>query len=149
MPTANGITAITRNAETITSTGASQVDQPVGVARDQVFLGDQLDRVGDRLEQAQRPDPVGPDPVLKPRGHLPLEPDHVGHDAREHAEEARPTSHEAPAESTCRRSSSTSLILREDHRTQPSIAIFTSRPLRRKRRQSTLRPTRRTPLAQA
>ena len=65
-----------------------QVNQAVGIPRDQVFLGDQLDRVGDRLEQAQRPNPVGPDPVLEPRGHLPLEPDHVGHDAGEDAEES-------------------------------------------------------------
>ena len=48
----------------------------------------QLDRVGDRLEQAERPDPVRADPVLEPRGDLPLGPDHVGHDAREQPEEA-------------------------------------------------------------
>ena len=58
----------------------------IGVARNEVFLGDQLDRVGDRLQQAQRPDPVGPDPVLEPGGHLALEPDHVGHDAGKDAE---------------------------------------------------------------
>jgi len=48
---------MTRNDETITSTGARQVHQAVGVTRNQIFLGDQLDRVGNRLKLGPKAPP--------------------------------------------------------------------------------------------
>ncbi len=46
------------------SAGASDEDRLVRVGRDDVFLHDELDPVGDRLEQTERPDPVRAPAVL-------------------------------------------------------------------------------------
>ena len=67
------------------------MDPAVGTAGNDVLLGDQLDGIGDRLQQAERAHAVGADPVLEPGRHLALQPDHVGDDAREDAEEAHQT----------------------------------------------------------
>ena len=49
----------------------------------------QLQGVGDRLEQAERADPVRADPVLEARRDFTLGPDHVGDDAGERGRRSR------------------------------------------------------------
>ena len=50
--------------------------EPVGALGDQVLLEEQLDAVGQRLEDAERAGLVRADPVLHAGDHLALEPDH-------------------------------------------------------------------------
>ena len=47
------------------------------VRRDHLFLEQELQPVGERLQQAERPDAVGPDAVLHPRRELALQQDEV------------------------------------------------------------------------
>ena len=55
-----------------------QVEELVDVRRDQVFLGEQLDDVGQRLQQAVRADAVRAEAQLDVREHLALDPLQVG-----------------------------------------------------------------------
>ena len=55
--------------------------------RGDVLLGDELDAVGERLEQAERPDAGRAEPVLDPGGHLPLGPDGEERGAADEPEE--------------------------------------------------------------
>ena len=48
--------------------------QPVGAAGYEVLFGNELHEVGDRLEQAEWPPPVGPHPVLESAKNAPLRP---------------------------------------------------------------------------
>ena len=57
--------------------------------RNQVFLQHQLHAVGDRLQQAVRPDAVRADARLQARRELPLEQRDVGEDADQRAEHGR------------------------------------------------------------
>ena len=59
-------------------------DHLVGGLRDDVLLQRQLDAVGEALQQALRPDPVRPDPVLHPGDDPALPPDR---EQRHHHEE--------------------------------------------------------------
>ena len=54
-------------------------DPLVGAVGQQVLLEEELDAVGQRLEDAERPGPVGADPVRHVGVHLALEPDHEHH----------------------------------------------------------------------
>ena len=54
-------------------------DDLVGVGRDEVFLAEQLDAVGDRLQEPLRTGAVRTDPVLHGGEHLALVPRHVRH----------------------------------------------------------------------
>ena len=59
-----------------------QIEELVDVRRDDVFLEEELDAVGDRLKQAPRPDAVGADPVLHLGRDLALGQDQIRDDAR-------------------------------------------------------------------
>ncbi len=50
-------------------------DLAVGGVGHRLFLEEELDAVGQRLEQPERAGAVGPDPVLHARDHLAQEPD--------------------------------------------------------------------------
>ena len=50
-------------------------DHPVGERRHPVVLGEQLDDVGDDLQQAEGAEPIGPQPVLPEAQQPPLPPD--------------------------------------------------------------------------
>ena len=74
-------------------------DQLVGLVRDQLFLEDQLDPVGHRLQQAPRAGPVGPDAHLDAGQDSPLVEGQVGEagqqdDADEHHRLDRPLQQE-------------------------------------------------------
>ena len=68
--------------------GGEEVDPSIGGAGDDVFLGDELEEIGDGLEEAEGADAVGADPVLEAAGDLALGPDDVGDDAGKNREEA-------------------------------------------------------------
>src|SRR5580693_6549944 len=65
--------------------GRRHEQQLVCARRDDVFLQRQLERVRDRLQQAEGPGPVGARPVLHPADHAAFEPDHE--DGRQQQEE--------------------------------------------------------------
>src|SRR5690606_13977617 len=50
--------------------------EPVGAVRDEVLLEEEPHAVREGLEDAERPRPVGPEPVLHVGDDLALEPDH-------------------------------------------------------------------------
>ena len=50
----------------------------VDVGRRVLFLEDELQTVGQRLQQSQRPDAVGPQPILHPSGDPALEQHQIG-----------------------------------------------------------------------
>ena len=60
---------------TVKAIGAKREDDAVGDARLQHFLLHQLDRVGDRLQQPERPESVRPEARLHAPDHAPLDPD--------------------------------------------------------------------------
>ncbi len=83
------------------------VEETVRVRRDQVFLHEELDDVGQRLEETERADAVGARPVLDQAGSAPLHPlehrqnDQDGEDRGEHAKGRDPqvrAAHSAPVE---------------------------------------------------
>src|SRR5690606_2780928 len=64
------------------------VDDLVHLARDEVLLEGQLDAVGQRLQDAELPRPVGAVPVLHPGDDLPLAPDAEQHAQQQQDEDA-------------------------------------------------------------
>ena len=75
----NGITAQAASAGAMDSIGATMNRKRSGVGRDDDFLHQQLQRVGDRLQPAARPDPVGADAHLHVADDLALGKGQVGH----------------------------------------------------------------------
>jgi hypothetical protein len=71
----------------------------IGATKKTSFLQRQLERVGDRLQQAPRPGPVGPRPVLHPTDDPALEPDHEdrGED-QEHEDDPDLQQHQPPGD---------------------------------------------------
>ena len=65
-----------------------QVERPVHVVGEDLLLEEELAAVGHRLEQPGGADPVGAEPVLHPRRHLPLGERQVGEQAQEEAHHA-------------------------------------------------------------
>jgi hypothetical protein len=55
--------------------GSQAEDRPVGGIGNRLLLEEQLDAVGQRLEDAERPGPVGADAVLHVGDDLALQPD--------------------------------------------------------------------------
>ena len=74
-----GMTANAIRAGTIATIGARVNTHLSARDRRDVFLQQQLDRVGDRLQRAVRPDPHRAEPDLHPRDDLPLEQRHERH----------------------------------------------------------------------
>ena len=73
--------------------------QLVHLGGDDVLLERQLERVGDRLQQAPRPGPVGARPVLHPADHPALEPDHEDRgEQQEHEDDPDLEQHHPPDE---------------------------------------------------
>ena len=66
------------------SMGASDVERLVDVRRRQVFFEDELDAVGQRLQQAERAHARGSPAVLDVAHHFALQPDGVGHRREQH-----------------------------------------------------------------
>ena len=66
-----------------------QIEELVDVRRNQVFLGDQLDDVGQRLQQPVRSHRARPDAHLDVRDHLALDPLQVGQRGHEHKRDDR------------------------------------------------------------
>ena len=77
----NGITAQTRNAGTKISSGASRNTNFSAFAGTRSSLTNSLKHVGDRLQQAARPDPVGAEADLHVGEDLALGEGQVGDDA--------------------------------------------------------------------
>ena len=69
------MTAKDSSVAATTIAGAMHEHGAVGEGRDPVFLGEDLDHVGDHLQQAERADAVGPEAVLEEAEQAPLEPD--------------------------------------------------------------------------
>ena len=65
---------------------SQDVDRLVDEGRDDGLLEEKLDPVGQRLQEAERPDPIGAPPILDPGRDAPFNPGHVG-DGRQHHEE--------------------------------------------------------------
>ena len=80
----NGITEIEMQRQGDGQERRQQVEQLVDVRRNQVFLGDQLDDVGQRLQQAVRAHAVGAEAHLDVRDHLALHPLQVGERGQKH-----------------------------------------------------------------
>ena len=81
-----GTTAKVTKAGTTERYGRQLEGEGVRLVGEQVFLEDQLGAVGQRLQQAPGPGPVGPDAALHVRDHLALEPDHHGRGHQQHDE---------------------------------------------------------------
>ena len=58
--------------------GRQQIDKFVDVRRKQIFLGDELDDVRERLQQPVRAHPRGPQAHLNVRDHFALDPLQIG-----------------------------------------------------------------------
>ena len=71
----HGSTAMMTMPGTMNTIGASVNTSPSATRRLQHFLLHQLDRVGNRLQQAERPEPVRPQPRLHAPHDPPLDPD--------------------------------------------------------------------------
>ena len=69
--------------------GRHDEHRPIGERRDPVFLGEDLDRVGDHLQQAERPHAVRPVAVLPERKQSPLHPDEAGRERQSDEEDAK------------------------------------------------------------
>ena len=77
--------------------GGQPEQQLVHVTRDDVFLQRQLDAVHERLEQAERPGPVRPRPLLHPADDPALRPDREQrHDHQEEEDEQDLDDHQPP-----------------------------------------------------
>ena len=71
----------------ITTYGASLKSGASAVGRDDVFLHQQLDAVGEPLQDALRPDAVRPDARLDARPHAALDPAGDAGDVEDEAED--------------------------------------------------------------
>src|SRR5208282_4181954 len=65
--------------------GRRNVERLVHMRLGQIFLENELDAVGQRLEQAKRSNPRGTPAVLDVRRHLTLQPDAIGHGGEQNA----------------------------------------------------------------
>ena len=75
---AKGMARKTPKAAAEADVGRQAEEQAVGPGGNEVFLAEQFQAVGRRLQPAEAPATrVGPQPVLDPRRHLPLHPDKV------------------------------------------------------------------------
>ena len=74
-----GTMAKVRNAGRIDQVRRQLEDEPVALFGDQVLLEEQLDPVGQGLEEAEGARPVGADAALHVGDDLALEPDHQDH----------------------------------------------------------------------
>ena len=83
-----GTIANARNAGSSDRYGARKKILPVGGVGHRLFLEEQLDAVGERLEQSERAGAVGTDAVLHARDHLAQEPDVQEH-RQQHEHEHR------------------------------------------------------------
>ena len=61
-----------------------QIEELVDVRRDEAFFGEQLDDVGERLQQAVRTDAIRAQAQLDVREHLALDPLQIGQRGHEH-----------------------------------------------------------------
>ena len=61
-----------------------QVEERVDVRRDEAFLREQLDDVGERLQQPMRPDAIRAEAKLDVREHLALDPLQIRQRGHEH-----------------------------------------------------------------
>ena len=66
--------------------GRQLKDEGVGLGRDDILLGQQLDRVGDGLQQTENARPVGAQPDLEACQQFALQPDEVTGREQQHAE---------------------------------------------------------------
>jgi hypothetical protein len=79
-----GSTAKPRKTAMTSITGARNA-QPHPRQRDDIFLGQRLDAVGDRLQDAERADAIGAEPILNAAQALALKHGGEGEDAGEGA----------------------------------------------------------------
>ena len=82
----NGITEIEISAIVTARNGAARYKALVHVRRNQVFFGDQLDHVGQRLQQAVRSHAIRAGTHLDVRDHLALHPLQVREHGHQHGE---------------------------------------------------------------
>ena len=87
MSAPNGTTENAANAAVAEMIGRERKEQRVGRRRPELLLEQQLDDVGQRLEQALRADQVRAEPLLQDRRDLPLDVDHDGRRAQQHHED--------------------------------------------------------------
>ena len=83
----NGTTAKAANAAVAEMIGASAKSKRVGRLRPQLLLEHQLDDVGERLQQALRPDAVRAEALLQERRDLPLDVHHHRRRGEQHGED--------------------------------------------------------------
>ncbi len=86
-PSANGKRKVTAERSAKADVGRHAEQQLVGVRRTEVFLGDQLDAVGQGLQPAEAAADAGrAEPILDPAGDLPLQPDEDQRTDRHHVQ---------------------------------------------------------------
>ncbi len=67
----------------------------IGAQWNNIFLGQRLDAVGDGLQQAKRPDAIGPDAILDTPKPLALKDRRQGKERRKDANDGNHTKHDA------------------------------------------------------
>jgi hypothetical protein len=101
------------------------VEDLVGAGRPHVLLEEQLDAVGQGLEDPEGPDPVGADPGLHEGDHPPLQPDgeqHRQHQSGEHPDDLDDQDEQVPDSPGHAAASSTALTLTRRAGAGPSSA---------------------------